>query len=145
MKRVLVIDDELSVARLVRAALQAADVEHTLEFCTDGGQGSTKAAQGEYDLVTLDLAMPFVDGVSALEEMKRNPKSARIPVVVVTALTDRALHRRARELGAAAVITKPFELWELVSVLRLVLAGGEVQPPSGPGREAAPPPESDSG
>ena len=128
MKKILVIDDELSVARLIRAALSVADVPHSLEFCTDGGQGRAKAGQEEYDLITLDLAMPLVDGIEALEEMKQDPRLARVPVVVITALTDPALHRRAKELGAAAVLTKPFQLWELVSLFRLLLAGAQVEP-----------------
>lgn len=136
MKRVLVIDDDPSVARLVRAALKAADVEHTLEFCTDGGQGRAKAAQGKYDLITLDLAMPLMDGVQALEEMKKDPKSARVPVVVVTAKTDPALHARVEKLGAAAVVTKPFRRWELVSLFRLLLAGGQIEPTGGAESEA---------
>jgi len=131
VKKVLVVDDDPRVARLVAAALYSADVKHSLEYCSDGGQGRAKAAQGQYDLITLDLAMPFMDGVEALEEMKRNPRSADIPVVVITALQEPEVHKRAQELGAVAVITKPFELWELVNVFRLTLAGDQAKPPPG--------------
>lgn len=127
MKKVLVIDDELSVARLIRAALTVAGVPYSLEFCTDGGQGRVKATQAQYDLITLDLAMPLVDGIETLERIKQDPRSASAPVVVVTALTDPAIHYRARELGAAAVLTKPFQLWELVSLFRLLLAGAQAE------------------
>jgi len=65
-------------------------------------------------------------GREKLEKLKQNPRSASVPVVAVTAKTDPALHARVRKLGAAAVITKPFEVWKLVSLFRLLLAGGQV-------------------
>jgi two-component system OmpR family response regulator len=132
MRKVLVIDDDPAIARLVGAALEKRKLDHDLEYCGDGGQGRLKAAAGGYDLIVLDLAMPFMDGVAALAEMRRNPKSRAVPVVVVTALTDPALHQQVRDLGAVAVITKPFEHWELADAVRLVLAGDELQPPAGP-------------
>jgi CheY-like chemotaxis protein len=128
MKKVLVVDDDPAVARLIGAALEQTDVAHTLDYCSDGGQGRIKAVAGGYDLITLDLAMPLMGGMEALEELKRNPKSARIPVVVVTALQGRDLHEQARALGATAVVTKPFELWELVDIFRLVFAGDKLRP-----------------
>lgn len=86
MKRILVIDDEPVVAQLIGLALQKANLEHTLDYCSDGGQGRVKAAEGIYDLIALDLAMPLMDGIAALEEIKRNPRSASIPVVVITGM-----------------------------------------------------------
>lgn len=130
MKRVLVVDDDPSVARLVSAALARADVQHKIDYCSDGGQGRAKAAQGGFDLIALDLHMPFMGGVEALEEMKRNPKSAGIPVVVITAQQDPALHAKVKELGAVATVTKPFQMWDLVSIFRLVFAGDQAK--SGP-------------
>ena len=123
MKRVLVIDDEPLVARSITQVLKQANLECRLDYCSDGGQGRAKAAQGQYDLITLDLGMPFMDGIEALEEMKRNPKSAEIPVIVVTGKSDPALHQRAMDLGAAAVVTKPFSVWQLGNTIRLVFAG----------------------
>ena len=117
------IDDEPLVARLLTEVLKLANLECKLDYCSDGGQGRAKAAQGQYDLISLDLAMPLMDGIEALAEIKRNPKSAHIPVVVVTARRDPAIHQRATELGAAAVISKPFNVWELGNTFRLILAG----------------------
>jgi CheY-like chemotaxis protein len=123
MKRILVVDDDPPVARLISAALKAAEIEHVIDYCSDGGQGKVKAGQGECDLVTLDLAMPLMDGLAALEEMKRNPKCAHIPVIVITAHQDKELHQRALDLGATAVLTKPFKPQEVGEVLRRALAG----------------------
>jgi CheY-like chemotaxis protein len=135
MKKILVIDDEAPVARLIGAALNSAGVEHTLDYCSDGGQGRTKAAQGQYDLITLDLHMPLMGGIEALREMKQSPKSAAIPVIVITAQQDSAFHKRAKELGAAAVVTKPFRPDDLGSILAQVLAGAEVELPAPRGEQ----------
>jgi chemosensory pili system protein ChpA (sensor histidine kinase/response regulator) len=129
MKRILVIDDDPPVARIVKAALDIVKVEHTLDYCSDGGQGRAKAAQGGYDLICLDLSMPFMDGFEALGEMKRNPKSAQIPVVVITGAQEPEMRQRVMELGAAAVFAKPFEPVHLGHLLQRVLAGEQVQPP----------------
>jgi len=133
VKRVLVVDDDPSVSRLVSAALASIHVEHEIDYCSDGGQGRLKAAQGQYDLIALDLHMPFMGGVEALEEMKRNPKSARIPVVVITAQQDPAVHAQVRQLGALATVTKPFQVLDLVTIFRLAFAGNQAKPPPEPG------------
>ena len=124
MKRILVVDDEAWVARLIKAALDAAQIEHVMDYCSDGGQGKVKAKQGGYDLITLDLSMPIMGGLGALDEIKRSKKGAAIPVVVITAETDPVVHRRVVEMGAAAILTKPFEAAELTSLLSMVLAEG---------------------
>jgi len=128
MKKILVIDDDAFVARLISAALQDADLEHAVDYCSDGGQGRLKAAQGGYDLISLDLAMPLMDGVAALAEMKQNPKSAHIPVVVITGHKDPTLHQRVMEMGATALLTKPFRAEEVSAVFRRILAGGQAVP-----------------
>jgi len=131
MKRILVIDDDPPVARMIEVTLEMARVEHALDYCSDGGQGRAKAAQGGYDLICLDLSMPFMDGFEALGEMKRNPKSAQIPVVVITGAQEPEVHQRVMELGAAAIVTKPFDPMQLGSVLQQVWAGEEPEPPRG--------------
>ncbi len=139
MKKILVIDDEPPVARLIGAALKAADIEHTIDYCSDGALGRTKAAHGQYDLITLDLLMPLMGGLEALRELKQNPNSASIPVVIVTAQKDPEFHRRAIELGAAALITKPFEINDLAAILAQLLAGEQVElPPGMPGSDLRP-------
>ena len=135
MKKILVIDDEAPVARLIGAALTSAGVEHTIDYCSDGGQGRARAAQGQHDLITLDLHMPLMGGMEALKEIKQNPKSAAIPVVVITAQQDSAFHKRAKEFGAATVVPKPFRPDDLGSILSQVLAGADVELPEPRGEQ----------
>ncbi len=129
MKRILVIDDDPPIARMIGATLKAADVEHSLDYCSDGAQGLIKAVQGGYDLITLDLHMPFMGGVEALREIGRNAKSAQTPVVVISGQQDPAFHQRVMELGAVAVVMKPFGPTDLGNLLRQILSGEPVEPP----------------
>jgi len=81
-------------------------------------------------------------GVEALGEMKRHPRASHIPVIVVTALQNPGLRNRVRTMGAATVIQKPFELWQLVDAVRLTFAGNKLIPESTPGPNIGPLPES---
>jgi CheY-like chemotaxis protein len=66
-----------------------------------------------------------MDGFEALEQMRNNPKCANVPVIVITSHQDPEMHRRALELGAMAVLTKPFQLQAVGDILAKALAGGE--------------------
>lgn len=122
MKRILVIDDEPVVARLVGAALSAAGVVHSVDYCNDGGQGRVKAVTTPYDLIVLDIAMPLMGGVEALSEIKRDPRSAETPVVVLTGLGDPLLQHTVLDLGAAALIRKPVQSQDLGALLNRFLS-----------------------
>ncbi len=72
------------------------------------------------DLVISDVRMPGMDGLSALARI--HARFPEVPVVLITSFGDRTTHRRARELGAAAVLDKPFDLRELVDTVESLLS-----------------------
>jgi two-component system, OmpR family, response regulator len=113
MKHVLVIDDDPSVAQLVSAALSARGVQHQLSYCQDGGQGRMAAVQGRHDLVVLDLVMPVVGGIEALAAIRRGPRSAHTPVLVLTGNDDLGTRRYVEEMGITAFVLKPVSAQEL--------------------------------
>jgi len=130
VKKVLAIDDEPYVARLLRKVLKDAwgeDVE--LDWASDGGIGKIKAASGDYDLITLDIGMPMMGGIEALAEMKSNPKSAHTPVVIITGMDDPNLPAQAHSLGAAGFVRKPFSAQELGRIIYEIAMRGT---PPGP-------------
>jgi CheY-like chemotaxis protein len=118
----LVVDDEPTIAHLVRASVKAADFPCDVVYCSDGAQARLKATEGQFDLITLDRNMPRLDGESALKAIKGDPRSADIPVVMITAQKDQGFEHRALELGAAAVLSKPFQPRQLAHTLREILA-----------------------
>ncbi|WP_420456398.1 response regulator [Rubrivirga sp.] len=115
---VLVVDDDANsrdvlAQTLRRAGLRAAEA-------ADGAEGLRLARELHPALVTLDVLMPGVDGWAVLRELKGDPATADIPVVLATITDERTL---GYALGAVGYVTKPFERAELVRTVRRHLGG----------------------
>ncbi|MEI6633168.1 MAG: response regulator [Chlamydiota bacterium] len=102
MKRILIVDDDLIVRRLISMYLRGSFI---VEEAEDGEKALTKAAHGEYDYVITDVNMPRMDGLSLLDEIKR--LCPRTAVIVMSALGE-YYAASAMERGAQMVISKPF-------------------------------------
>ena len=107
-KRVLIVEDEVQFAKMVKLRLESAGYGVTL--ATDAYTGTHLIAKNDYDLVILDLAMPAGGGFAVLERMHNFPAKSTIPVIILTGQTvDAELKRRAMEFGVAAVFSKPYD------------------------------------
>ena len=80
------------------------------------------------DIVFVDIMMPLMDGFDLISNLRENPETAEIPVVLVTALNPQEMKGRSRALGVKHHLTKPWEPWVLDCVLEMALK------PSGRGR-----------
>jgi two-component system cell cycle response regulator len=105
--RVLVVDDILSNVKLLEAKLTAEYFEVVTAF--NGADALTRIEQHDVDIVLLDVMMPGMDGFEVCRRIKRNPNSAHIPVIMVTALDQ--VSDRVAGLGAGAddFLTKPVD------------------------------------
>ena len=110
--RVLVVDDERDIRRLLVSDLQSAGYE-TVEL-ESGEHVLETTLKFRPDVIVLDLTMPGVNGFEALKELKTHPQTARVPVVVASAQTSRGVLTMVREMGAADFLVKPWEDGELV-------------------------------
>lgn len=113
---VLVVDDEPQVVWMLRFSLEAEGYQ-TLE-ARDGRAALGEIRRHRPDLVLLDVMMPVMDGWSVLEALQALPEQERPRVVVVSArasLRDRA---KAAELGADAFVAKPFNVEDLLDLIR---------------------------
>lgn len=107
--RILIADDEGAVAHLYSAYAERRG--HRPIVARDGAETLVTAATELPDLIVLDIAMPKLDGREVCRQLKANPKTAAIPIVVVSALGgDQHLRDVLLELGAADVIEKPVDL-----------------------------------
>jgi DNA-binding response OmpR family regulator len=113
--RILVIEDEGKLARLLARALTTAGFDVTT--ATSGLRGLALAQSGTYQLVILDLMLPDVDGLSILANLIE--RQAGTQVLVLSALSDVHSKVRCLEVGACDYVTKPFDLPELVARVRL--------------------------
>ncbi len=114
--KVLIVEDDLDVARLIKLHL-AGDGREVL--ISQRGDEALEIAQRERpDLITLDILLPDADGFAILEELKSNPATQEIPVVVVSVLPDR---EEGLRLGAVDYVTKPIDEQRLLHAVRQVL------------------------
>jgi CheY-like chemotaxis protein len=113
--RVLVVDDDAAVRELITVNLELAGFE--VASAEDGVAALAAVDAFGPDLVTLDVMMPRLGGFETLERLRADPRTASIPVVMVTSRTRAADRARAEELEVAAYVTKPFEPGELVEVI----------------------------
>ncbi len=107
--RILVAEDDPAVARLYAAYAQSRG--HQVAFARDGAEALVAAATEPPDVILLDVAMPKLDGRDALKQLKANPRTRGIPVLVISAFGgDQHLRDLLLELGAWDVMEKPVDL-----------------------------------
>jgi len=117
---VLVIDDDLSAADLMKRSLERAGFEALI--ATDGPTGIALALQHKPVAITLDVMMPNMDGWSVLTKLKSDPTLTHIPVIMATMLQDRPL---GFALGAADFLTKPIDQAKLRALLNRLCGKGK--------------------
>jgi DNA-binding response OmpR family regulator len=116
VKRILVVEDEMEIARVVRDYLLDAGYQVTV---TGTGEAALANARGSRpDLVVLDLGLPGVDGLDVARELSA---TSRVPIVMLTARGDETDRIVGLELGADDYVVKPFSPKELVARVRAVL------------------------
>ena len=110
MSKILIIEDELSIAELERDYLELNDFEVEIE--TNGLKGLEKALDEEYSLILLDLMLPEVDGFEICRQIREKKD---IPIIMVTAKKNDIDKIRGLGLGVDDYVTKPFSPSELVA------------------------------
>lgn len=118
--RLLCVDDEVDIRVILELALEL-DPVFEVEIVSSGAEMLERAARGGYDLFVVDGMMPVMDGYETCRRLKADPATAAVPVVFLTAKTQREEIDRALSLGAAACLTKPFDPLTLAAELRAAL------------------------
>lgn len=128
VKTVLVVDDEQDVIDLVAFNLQRAGYKAV--SARDGSAAIQKASDQQPDLIVLDLMLPGLDGTEVCKRLKAEPKTASIPIIMLTARAEEVDRVVGLELGADDYVTKPFSPRELVLRVKSILrrAKGETKP-----------------
>ena len=119
MKRILIVEDEITISRLIAVSLRRAGYD-----CTVANDGSTAAdliAEHDFDLALLDIMLPGDDGMVLLKKLKSSSKTKDIPVIMVTAKGSEYDKVMGLDSGADDYVTKPFGMMELVSRIKAVL------------------------
>ena len=121
-KKILIADDEVSIRLLVRSILSGI---YTVIEMPDGQEAVEAAQKHKPALILMDILMPKKDGLQACYEIKSNPATKTIPVVMLTAIDQELDRQLCADLGAAQYITKPFSPQELLDKIDQLLKGTE--------------------
>ena len=119
-RRVLVVDDEPDILAVIRITLRARG-GYEVEVCQSGAEALGAARRFAPDLILLDVMMPGTDGPATLEALRGDRQTAAIPVVFLTAKAMRQERARYLDMGAVAVIEKPFDQRTLADELEQIV------------------------
>ena len=117
-KRILAVDDEKHIVRLVQINLQKEGYE--VVTATNGREALEAVAASRPDLIVMDVMMPELDGFGALQQLKDNPQTADIPVIMLTAKAQDADVFKGWQSGADLYLTKPFNPSELLTFVKRI-------------------------
>ena len=106
-RRILIIDDEDDIREVAALSLETI-AGWEIVVAGSGAQGLT-IAECRPDAILLDVMMPGMDGPATFRELRRNPVTAGIPVLLLTAKVQSSDQRRFADLGVQAVLFKPFD------------------------------------
>jgi two-component system, OmpR family, alkaline phosphatase synthesis response regulator PhoP len=119
--KILVCDDEHHIVRLIQVNLERKGFKVVAAF--DGKECLEKIRGEKPDVVVLDVLLPGMGGLQVLDEIRRNPETENLPVIVVTAkVADRDVYE-GYQRGADMYLIKPFDPMDLIQFLESMLLG----------------------
>lgn len=117
--RILVVDDEPELLKALCVRLTAEGF--ACETAANGQEALKRLERDVPDLIILDLLMPEVSGYEVCRRLQDNPRTAQVPIIVLTAVPERTVKQTTEWLGASSVLHKPFDTTILLSTVRHLL------------------------
>jgi phosphate regulon transcriptional regulator PhoB len=118
-KHILVVDDEVDIVDLVAYNLKKEGF--LVDSASEGESALSKIRKRKYDLVVLDLMLPGIQGMEICRILRNDPKTAGIPIIMLTAKGEEVDRILGLEIGADDYMTKPFSPRELIARIKSVL------------------------
>ncbi|MCX7724575.1 MAG: response regulator transcription factor [Thermodesulfovibrio sp.] len=118
-KKILIVEDEKEIAELIAYTLQKEKFEVDIAF--DGNEALKKLREKVYDLIVLDLMLPYVQGFEICKFVRSNPEIKDTGIIIVTAKGEEFDRVMGLEMGADDYITKPFSPRELTARIKAIL------------------------
>jgi CheY-like chemotaxis protein len=114
--KILLVDDEPEVCRLVKSMVEPLGVE--VRTCSDSREAALVLETEKFDGIMVDIAMPNLDGFELTRKIRTTPPNQQAPIIVITGLDDVDTMRRAFEAGATFFIGKPFSREKIYAIFR---------------------------
>lgn len=119
MEKLLIVEDEADIRELISFNLEMSGYE--VEKARDGEEGLALAKSKKFDLIILDLMLPGMDGIKVCSQLRKNPSTADVPVIMLTARSEDDDIVNGLETGADDYITKPFSPRILIARVKAAL------------------------
>jgi two-component system, cell cycle response regulator DivK len=121
-KTVLYVEDNEFNRKIVRQLLSV--TTYRLQEAVDGEQGVAMAVDSPPDLVLMDIQLPKLSGLEATRRIRQDPRTAHVPIIVVTSFALSGDDRKALDAGASAYLAKPYSPRELLELIRKLVPEG---------------------
>ena len=119
MKQILLVEDEEMLVNVLASVLE--DEGFTVRKSTSAEEALEMLPAFRPDLIISDIKLDTIDGFTMLENIRSTKRDSTVPFICLTALDDRISQQRAHQLGAAAYMTKPFDLDDFVELVKKIL------------------------
>jgi len=116
VKTILYVEDNEFNRKIVRQLLGR--TSYRLLEATDGEAGVSTARAERPDLIIMDIQLPRLSGLEATRQLKAEPETAEVPIIVITSFALAGDEQKARDAGAAAYLAKPYSPRELLGMIR---------------------------
>jgi len=121
-KRILIVDDEEALARVLQLNIEAAG-HYEVRTVNEGGRAMTAAREFRPDLVLLDVIMPDIDGGQVAAEFRQDPRLRSVPIVFLTAVVSKTeVKVHGDTIGGHAFLAKPVAIREVLAMIESKLA-----------------------
>ncbi|KAB0267502.1 response regulator [Microvirga brassicacearum] len=117
MRTILVVDDEWAIAEVLEALLS--DEGYRVIIANNGRQALDRMSEWPPDLIMLDFMMPIMDGKATLAALQENPRTAEIPVILMSSLPEETIAQRCT--GYSVFLRKPFRIAAVLDVIEKAL------------------------
>lgn len=118
-KKIMSVDDSVSMRQMVSATLAAAGYEATT--AVDGEDAFAKLMVSPVDLVITDLNMPKLDGLGLIKKLRATLAYKFVPIIILTTVSEEKMKQEGRAAGATGWVVKPFKPVQLLSAVKKVL------------------------
>ena len=118
-KTILNVEDNEFNRKIVRQLL--AKTSYRLREANDGEAGMALARESPPDLILMDIQLPKISGLEATRQLKNDPRTAAVPIIVITSFALSGDEQRAKDAGATAYLAKPYSPRELLAKIREIL------------------------
>jgi len=126
-KKILVVDDQKHIVRLVQITLEKAGYEVVTAY--DGVEALEQVEKENPDMIVLDVMMPRMDGFEVLSRLQADPRHQHIPVIMLTAKAQDADIFKGWQSGVSSYLVKPFNPRELLTFVQRIFQSLEEPPP----------------